>query len=74
MAYMLSSWLKIYVFVTKTQLLPQSRSQSMPVRGLVVGIALAKRTFPVRFRTVDACSLTTIIKSQSILNAGPQKV
>ena len=53
---------------------PQSRSQSMPVRGLVVGIALAKRAFPVRFRTVDACSLTTIIKSQSILNAGPQEV
>ena len=45
----------------------------MPVRTLVVGIALAKRTFPVRFRTVDVCSLTTIIKSQSILNAGHKR-
>ena len=46
----------------------------MPVCGLVVGIALVKQTFPVRFRTVDACNLTTIIKSQSILNVGPQEV
>ena len=60
--------------VVTIQWLLQSRSQSMPVRGLVVGIALAKRTFPIRFRTVDACSLTTIIKSQSILNAGPQEI
>ena len=50
----------------------QSRSQSMPVRGLGVGIALAKRIFPVRFRTVDACSLMIFIKSQSTFNAGPQ--
>ena len=44
------SWLCV-TFVLNTlialkELFFQSRSQSIPVRGLMVGIALAKRTFP----------------------------
>ena len=52
----------------------QSRSQSMPVRGLVVGKALAKRNFPVRFCTVHACSLMILIKSLSTFIAGLQSM
>ena len=46
----------------------------MPVRGLVVGIPMAKQTFPVRFRTVDACSFLNDYHQIAIhIKCGPTK-